>query len=183
MIRFFDLIFSTLGLLLFSPLLILLFVLGYLINKSPLFMQARIGHLNKPFILVKFRSMLKHTKSKPTHLVDPSSITPYGSFLRKTKLDEVPQLWNVLIGDMSLVGPRPCLSNQKKLIKERKKRGVHRSKPGITGLAQIEGITMKNPTILASTDKRMIKNLNICLYFYYIFRTLVIIFKFNRIWK
>ena len=89
MIRLFDLIFSTLGLLLFSPILIILFVLGYLVNHSPLFKQTRIGHLNKPFILVKFRSMLKHTQSKATHLIDPSSITPYGSFLRKTKLDEV----------------------------------------------------------------------------------------------
>ena len=96
------------------------------------------------------------TKSVATHLVKNPKITSFGLFLRKTKLDELPQLINVFLGNMSLVGPRPCLINQKKLIVERKKLGVFRVKPGITGLAQISGITMKSPTLLAKTDKKMI---------------------------
>ena len=171
MIRFFDLIFSLFGLVFLSPILILLLIIGYSINRSPIFKQIRVGYLNKPFILVKLRSMSKQTKSAATHLVNTSAITPFGNFLRTTKLDEVPQLWNVLVGDMSLVGPRPCLFNQKKLINERKKRGVFKVKPGITGLAQVSGVTMKTPTSLAKKDLKMIKEMNLLYYFYYIFKT------------
>ena len=87
------------------------------------------------------------------------------------------QLWNVLIGDMSLVGPRPCLFNQRTLINERIKRGIFKIKPGITGLAQIKGIAMKNPTLLAKTDLEMIKHFNVFNYLYYILATILLIFK------
>jgi lipopolysaccharide/colanic/teichoic acid biosynthesis glycosyltransferase len=117
------------------------------------------------------------TKSAATHLVKNLKLSLFSSFLRKTKLDEIPQLWNVLIGEMSLVGPRPCLLNQKKLINERKKRGVFKVRPGITGLAQIKGITMQNPILLAKTDLEMIKQLNVFNYFYYILLTMLLIFK------
>jgi lipopolysaccharide/colanic/teichoic acid biosynthesis glycosyltransferase len=117
------------------------------------------------------------TKSAATHLVKNLKLSPFSSFLRKTKLDEIPQLWNVLRGEMSLVGPRPCLFNQDKLINERKKRGVFKIRPGITGLAQIKRITMKNPTLLAKTDLEMIKQINIFNYFYYIVQTIFLIFK------
>ena len=177
MIRFFDFIFSFLGLITLSPLLILLWIILLLDNGSPLFMQYRIGHNQKLFLLIKFRTMPMGTKSAATHLVDSSIITPFGIFLRRTKLDETPQLLNVLFGEMSLVGPRPCLLNQKKLINERKKRGVFKVRPGITGLAQIKGITMKTPTLLAKTDLEMIKQLNVFNYFYYILLTMLLIFK------
>ena len=131
----------------------------------------------KGFVLIKFRTMKLNTKSEGTHLVDKSAITSFGYLLRITKLDELPQLWNVLKGDMSLVGPRPCLFNQKKLIMERKKRGVFKVKPGITGLAQIKNITMKHPTLLAKIDFQMIKQLNVFNYFYYILVTMILIFK------
>jgi lipopolysaccharide/colanic/teichoic acid biosynthesis glycosyltransferase len=177
MIRLLDFFFSLFGILILSPLIILLLIVGLFDNSSPLFKQVRVSIHQKPFILIKFRTMPLATKSAATHLVKNLKLTLIGSFLRKTKLDEIPQLWNVLRGEMSLVGPRPCLFNQEKLIKERKKRGVFKIRPGITGLAQIKGITMKNPTLLAKTDLEMIKQINIFNYFYYIVLTIFLIFK------
>lgn len=179
MIRLFDFLFSILGLIILSPILILLWIIGILESGSPLFKQERVGYNQKFFILFKFRSMHKDTKSVPTHRINNLMVTKFGFFLRRTKLDELPQLYNVLIGDMSLVGPRPCLVNQKKLISERKKRGVFKAKPGITGLAQISGITMKNPTLLAKTDMKMVRQLNLFYYIYYIVLTFFISFKKN----
>ena len=111
-------------------------------------------------------------RSAGTHLIKNIKLTSFGNFLRRTKIDEIPQLLNVFLGDMSLVGPRPCLFNQKKLINERKKRGVFKVRPGITGLAQISGINMKTPTLLAKTDQKMIKDMSLYNYFYYIFKTI-----------
>ncbi len=177
MIRLFDFLFSFLGLIILSPLLILLWIIGLFENGSPLFKQKRIGYDQKIFVIVKFRTMQKDTKFIATHLVNRSMITPFGFFLRRTKLDELPQLLNVLLGDMSFVGPRPCLVNQKKLITERKKRGIFKVKPGITGLAQISGITMKTPTLLAKIDLKMINQMGLFYYFYYILRTILLIVK------
>lgn len=175
MIRLFDFLFSLFGLIFLSPIMILLWIIGFFENGSPMFKQKRIGYDQKLFFLIKFRTMKKETISKATHLVNSSMITKYGNFLRKTKLDEVPQLLNVLAGEMSFVGPRPSLINQKKLIKERKKRGIFRVKPGITGLAQISGITMKTPILLAKTDLKMINKMNLYYYFYYILKTLIVL--------
>jgi O-antigen biosynthesis protein WbqP len=172
--RFFDIFFSLLGFLIFLPLFFIIFLISLVDTGSPLFIQKRVGMDLNGFMLVKFRTMKKNTLSRGTHLVDPSNITRFGFLLRKYKLDELPQLWNVLIGNMSLVGPRPCLFNQKKLIKERKKRGVFKVKPGITGLAQVCGITMKNPLLLAKTDLKMINKMSLYYYFYYILNTLFI---------
>ena len=177
MIRLLDFFFSLFGIFILSPLLVLLLIIGLLDNSSPLFKQTRVGIHQKPFTLIKFRTMPLGTKSAATHLVKNLKLSFFSIFLRKTKLDEIPQLWNVLIGEMSLVGPRPCLLNQNNLINERKKRGVFKIRPGITGLAQIKGITMKNPTLLAKTDTEMIKQLNIFNYFYYILVTMILIFK------
>ena len=177
MIRIFDLFFSLLGLFFLSPVLILLLIIGWLDNGSPVFTQSRVGRYQRSFVLFKFRSMPIDTLSIATHLAKHTSLTPFGHFLRRTKLDEVPQLFNVLIGDMSLVGPRPCLLNQKRLINERKKRGVFKVKPGITGLAQVTDITMKNPTFLAKTDLKMIKQMNLFYYFYYILKTMYLSIK------
>jgi len=94
-----------------------------------------------------------------------------GRFLRRTKLDELPQLWNVLKGELSLVGPRPCLFNQTELIEERASRGVFAARPGITGLAQIIGIDMSTPRLLAETDARMLQRLGLAAYFTYITKT------------
>lgn len=173
MIRFFDIFFSFMGLIILSPLLTLLFFLGLLDSGSPIFLQKRVGRDLKSFLLIKFRTMPIKTKSAGTHLLKDIKLTYYGFFLRRTKLDELPQLINVLLGDMSLVGPRPCLFNQKTLIFERRKRGVYKIKPGITGLAQISGINMKTPKLLAKTDSKMIKKLSIFFYFSLIFKTIL----------
>ncbi len=175
--RFIDILFSLIGLLICLPLFFLIFVFGWLDTRSPIFFQRRVGLHLKSFTLVKFRTMKINTLSSGTHLVDQSNITLLGHFLRKYKLDELLQLWNVLIGNMSLVGPRPCLLNQKRLINERKKRGVYKVKPGITGLAQISGINMKTPKLLAKTDLKMIKQMNLYYYFYYIVKTLLSFLK------
>ncbi len=172
-IRFFDLIFSLFGLFAFSPMLIFIALAGLFDTGSPVFRQKRVGLGQKPFTLVKFRTMKPDTASVATHLANPHQVTPFGRFLRRTKLDELPQLWNVLKGDMSLVGPRPCLFNQLELISERGKRGVFHVRPGITGLAQINGIDMSKPGLLAETDAKMIRELTLGKYFYYIFATLM----------
>ena len=171
MTRILDILFSFLGLILLSPILIVLMVIGYFDTGSPIFRQERIGKGKQPFRLMKFRSMHLNAPSVATHLASSSSITPFGSFLRKSKLDELPQLWNVFIGDMSLVGPRPNLFNQEELIHERDSRGVYSIRPGITGLAQINKIDMSTPQRLAETDAKMIQELSTLGYFKYIFIT------------
>jgi O-antigen biosynthesis protein WbqP len=171
-IRIFDILFSLLGLVFGLPVLLLLTLMGYFDTGSPVFRQTRVGRYKKPFTLVKFRTMRPDTASVATHLADASAVTPLGSFLRKTKLDELPQLWNVLKGEMSLVGPRPCLYNQEKLIQERDQRGVFNARPGITGLAQVQEIDMSTPELLAETDARMLSALTIKDYFSYIFMTI-----------
>jgi len=172
MIRIFDFLFSLIGLIFLSPLIILIFFIGLFDSGSPLFIQSRVGYNLKSFSLIKFRTMPMGARSAGTHLIKNIKLSSFGFFLRRTKLDEIPQLLNVLFGDMSLVGPRPCLFNQKKLIYERKKRGVFKVRPGITGLAQISGINMKTPTLLAKIDQKMIKNMSVYNYFYYIFKTI-----------
>ena len=171
MTRIFDILFSFLGLILLSPILIVLMVIGYFDTGSPIFRQERVGKGMKPFRLMKLRSMHINAPSVATHLASASSITPFGSFLRKSKLDELPQLWNVFLGDMSLVGPRPNLFNQEELLMERDSRGVYSVRPGITGLAQINKIDMSTPQLLAETDAKMIQELNTLGYFKYIFLT------------
>lgn len=173
MIRAFDLIFSLLGLVLSSPVLLIIFVISLFDTGSPIFKQERVGRDQKPFILIKFRTMKVNTISVATHLASTASITPLGSFLRKTKLDELPQLWNVLIGEMSLVGPRPGLYNQEELTNARSARNVYAIRPGITGLAQISSIDMSTPELLAKTDKDMIDNFTIKNYFKYVMLTVL----------
>jgi O-antigen biosynthesis protein WbqP len=172
MIRFFDILLSFLGLLFFGPIIIFLFIMGLFDTGSPVFRQQRVGINQKPFYLLKFRSMHLNTKPIATHLVEVSAVTKWGSFLRKSKLDELPQLFNVLIGDMSFVGPRPNLFNQTELIDERIKNNVYSYRPGITGLAQIQKIDMSTPKALAEIDALMISKLNVWNYFKYIFLTL-----------
>lgn len=173
MLRIFDFTFALLGLIFAFPVLLAIYVLGLFDTGSPLFRQERVGRHQKPFVLVKFRTMKIDTASVASHLASSASITRMGAFLRKTKLDELPQLWNVLKGEMSLVGPRPGLFNQQELTTERAQRGVFDVRPGITGLAQVSDIDMSTPKLLAETDQRMIRELTLAHYFKYIFMTVL----------
>ncbi|WP_421198974.1 sugar transferase [Aeromonas enteropelogenes] len=171
MIRLIDFLASFFGLLLLWPLLLLVTIIGFFDTGSPIFVQDRVGKDKKPFKLIKFRTMSVDTQSVASHLASTSSITKLGAFLRKTKIDELPQLINVFKGEMSLVGPRPNLFNQEELIKERDALGVYEVLPGITGLAQVQNIDMSTPALLAKTDRQMIDSLTLTSYFRYIIMT------------
>ena len=173
MIRVFDFFLSLLGLVCGFPVLLLLILIGLFDTGSPIFRQERVGRNQKPFTLVKFRAMKTGTESVASHLASSTSITKFGHFLRKTKLDELPQLWNVVKGEMSLVGPRPGLFNQEELTAAREKQNVYAVRPGITGLAQVNEIDMSTPELLAQTDAQMISSMSLKHYFKYIFMTVV----------
>lgn len=181
MIRFFDFFLSLLGLIVLSPILGLIWLIIWFDDGSPLFLQERVGRNRNPFLLIKFRSMRKDMDSMPTHLAKTSDITKFGSFLRRSKLDEMPQLWNVLKGEMSLVGPRPCLYSQRDLIAEREARSVFTARPGITGLAQIKGVDMATPKLLAEIDATMLEDFGLGIYFTYIIRTVVCVGPSDRL--
>ena len=172
MIRLFDLVFSLVGLVVSAPIFLALILIGIFDTGTPIFRQVRVGLNKKPFTLIKFRSMKVDTASVATHLASSSSITPFGHFLRRTKLDELPQLWNVLKGEMSLVGPRPGLFYQEELTEARDKLGVFSVRPGITGLSQVNEIDMSTPELLAESDAKMIAEMSLSNYFKYIFQTI-----------
>lgn len=143
--KLFDMFLTLLGIIFLSPLLLTTYVLVKSSSKGPaLYWSQRVGRHNKIFLMPKFRSMNIGTPQIATHLMNQqahpdSFLTPVGSFIRKTSLDELPQLWSVLKGDMSIVGPRPALFNQEDLIALRTEKEIHLLKPGITGWAQING--------------------------------------------
>ena len=124
---------------------------------SPLFLQTRVGRNMKKFTLWKLRSMATGTKSVGSHEIGGAHVTKIGRIIRRLKIDELPQIINVLLGDMSFVGPRPCLVTQTELIAERERRDVFKVRPGITGPAQVLGIDMSTPKLLAETDATYIK--------------------------
>lgn len=173
MIRALDIVLSASGLILLSPLILLALLLAWLDTGSPLFRQRRVGRNRRSFVLLKFRTMRPDAPSVASHLADAAAITTLGRFLRRSKIDELPQLWNVLQGEMSLVGPRPCLFDQQELIEERARRGVYNARPGITGLAQVRGIDMSTPALLAETDAAMLKTLNLRSYLCHIVLTIL----------
>lgn len=172
-IRVCDYFITIIAVVIILPLGLLLFLLGFLDSGSPVFIQERVGKGRRPFFIIKFRTMRIDTTHAATHLIDRSSVTKYGSFLRRTKLDELPQMINVLKGEMSLVGARPNLFNQTELIYERDIRGVYNYLPGITGLSQIRGIDMSTPSLLAETDAEMYRTLTLSKYFSYILFTIL----------
>ena len=141
--RTLDIVLSFIGMIVLSPFFLLLVLAIKLDSKGPvLFKQKRIGLHKKHFYILKFRTMRIDTpKDTPTHLLENPEqwITKVGKFLRKTSLDELPQIWNIFVGDMSIIGPRPALWNQYDLIEERDRYGANDVLPGLTGWAQIHG--------------------------------------------
>jgi len=169
--RTLDVILALAGLLITFPILLFVALIGLFDTGSPIFLQERVGRNKKPFMLVKFRTMSVDTASVASHLASSASITRMGGVLRKTKLDELPQLWNVLKGEMSLVGPRPGLFNQEELTAAREAKGVFSVRPGITGESQVNEIDMSTPALLAKVDAKMISELSITNYFKFIIMT------------
>lgn len=155
--RLFDLALALAGLIAAAPLIaVLMLGIRWGSAGSPLFLQKRVGRDGRIFTCCKLRTMAKDSVDMPTHLANAASITPIGAILRRTKLDELPQLWNIVRGEMSFVGPRPCLPSQNALVEERRRRGVLVLVPGITGVAQVEGIDMSDPVRLAEKDAEYI---------------------------
>lgn len=151
--RAIDVLASLFGLILTWPLMLLAMLsVRFETPGAALFRQTRLGRDQKPFVIYKIRTMHTGVKNDATHKLPPSATTRVGAILRRTKLDELPQLINVLAGDMSLVGPRPCLPTQLELIEARERRGVFAVRPGVTGLAQVRGIDMSDPERLAAVD-------------------------------
>ncbi|WP_375415123.1 sugar transferase [uncultured Bradyrhizobium sp.] len=156
--RAFDVFASALFLLICWPLLLVIIVAIRLQSPGPaIFAQVRVGKGGRLFTCYKLRTMYSGTANLPTHQVQASSVTALGEHLRRFKIDELPQLGNVLVGDMSLVGPRPCLPSQVDLVEARRRLGVLAVRPGITGLAQVNGIDMSDPRRLAEIDAQYVR--------------------------
>jgi len=171
--RTLDIAAAFAGLILLAPVLVALAILVAVTSKGPvLFRQERVGKNERTFICNKFRTMVQGTAQRGTHEISPRALTSAGAFLRALKLDELPQLWNVLRGEMSLVGPRPCLPNQQRLIAERRARNVFSATPGITGLAQVKGVDMSEPERLAEIDQAYMRSWSMGMDLKLIFRTL-----------
>lgn len=161
--RFFDIILSAIGIIILSPVFLVIALAVKIDDGGPvLFKQKRVGIQKSYFWLYKFRSMKENTPDIPTHLLkDPEQyISRVGKFIRKTSIDELPQMWNIFKGDMSIIGPRPALWNQDDLIAERDKYGANDVRPGLTGLAQISGRDELEIPIKAKLDGEYTEKLN-----------------------
>jgi O-antigen biosynthesis protein WbqP len=183
--RFYDTVLSFIGLIVLSPLLLVLIILIKLDSKGPiLFRQKRIGRNKKHFYILKFRTMKIDTPmDTPTHMLENPQrwITKVGKFLRRTSLDEIPQIINILKGDMSIIGPRPALWNQFDLVEERDKYDVHKLYPGLTGYAQINGRDELPIADKAKLDGYYVKHISLWLDIKIFFGTIVSIFKSDGI--
>ena len=155
--RTLDLCAAIGGLVALSPVLLATWVMIRRQGDGPaIFAQARVGRHGRIFTCYKFRTMAVGTVQAGTHEVFGSAVTPFGTRLRRWKIDELPQLWNVLRGDMGMIGPRPCLPAQEELVRRRTEAGVLAVRPGISGLAQVAGIDMSDPARLVELDARYI---------------------------
>lgn len=162
--RLFDIGVAAIALVLLGPVIFISLMAIRLDSEGPgIFAQRRVGRLGREFTCFKLRTMCVDAENAATHLVSPKSLTRMGPFLRRYKIDELPQLWNVLIGEMSLVGPRPCLPTQTELITERFNRGVYDMLPGITGLAQVRGVDMSRPKMVATLDAQYVASQSLVL--------------------
>lgn len=171
--RLMDLCLALPAIVIFAPVIAVCAIVIRATSPGPaIFAQLRIGRDGRAFLCYKLRTMHMDSPSVPTHEAPVSAITPVGRFLRRTKLDELPQLWNVIRGDMSLVGPRPCLPEQAELIRHRQDLGVLQLDPGITGLAQVRKIDMSDPRRCAESDAEYLRNWSLRLDVWLLFRTI-----------
>ena len=179
--RIIDIILSLLGLILLSPIFLIIIIAIKLDSRGPvLFKQKRVGIHKSHFYILKFRTMRIDTpKDTPTHLLENPDqyITRVGKFLRKTSLDELPQIWNIFVGDMSIIGPRPALWNQYDLIAERDKYGANDVPPGLTGWAQINGRDELPIEVKAKLDGEYVKNIGIWMDVKCFFGTIISVLK------
>lgn len=183
--RIIDIVLSLIALIILSPIFIAISICIKLQSEGPVFFkQERVGKNKVTFKILKFRTMKIDTpKDTPTHLLkDPEQyITKIGRFLRKTSLDELPQLINILSGQMSIVGPRPCLWNQEDLIEEREKYGANNITPGLTGLAQVSGRDELEIPLKAKYDGEYANNISFILDLKLFFKTIRNVFKHDGI--
>jgi len=180
--RILDLFIVIILLIIFlSPMILIFSILKFLYNINPIYISKRIGKKNKIFLMPKFRTMLENAPQVATNKISPKYITKFGKFLRKSSLDELPQLFLVLLGTMSLVGPRPALYNQKKLKFLRTKKNIHNLAPGITGWAQINGRDKISIYKKVNLDHFYYNNITIMLDIKIIFLTVVRIFNHKNI--
>ena len=183
--RIIDIVFSILGLIILAPVFLIISVVIKLESKGPvIFKQKRIGRYKKNFTIYKFRTMRNDApKDMPTHMLKNAKgcITKVGNILRKTSLDELPQLVNILKGDMSIVGPRPALWNQDDLIKERDKYNANDIRPGLTGWAQINGRDELEIQTKAKFDGEYIQKISLMFDIKIFFKTIINVFKHEGI--
>ncbi|HLR38962.1 MAG TPA: sugar transferase [Jeotgalicoccus sp.] len=179
--RIIDILLSLIGMIILSPIILLLIIAIKIDSRGPvLFKQKRTGIHTSHFNILKFRTMKIDTpKDTPTHLLDNPDqyITRVGKFLRKTSLDELPQIWNIFIGQMSIIGPRPALWNQYDLIAERDKYKANDIPPGLTGWAQINGRDELPIEVKAKLDGHYAENISLGMDIKCFFGTIVSVFK------
>lgn len=178
--RLFDFVMSLIGIIVLSPIILIVALAVKLTSPGPmLFKQRRIGKNNDEFQIYKFRTMRIDTPNVPTHLLENPEqwITPVGKFLRKTSLDELPQLFNILKGEMSIVGPRPALYNQIDLKEMRTEAGIHKLVPGLTGWAQINGRDEIPLSLKVKLDKEYLEKKNFLFDIKIIFMTVLSVLK------
>lgn len=179
--RMLDIVLSFIGLIVLSPLFLILIVAIKIDSKGPvLFKQKRVGIHKSHFYILKFRTMRTDTpKDTPTHLLENPEqyITRVGKLLRKTSLDELPQIWNIFVGQMSIIGPRPALWNQYDLIAERDKYGANDVKPGLTGWAQVNGRDELPIEVKAKLDGEYVENISFLFDVKCFFKTIISVIK------
>jgi O-antigen biosynthesis protein WbqP len=179
--RLIDILLSLIGLILLSPFFLILIIAIKLDSRGPvIFKQKRVGIKKNHFNILKFRTMRIDTpKDTPTHLLENPDqyITKVGKFLRKNSLDELPQIWNIFVGQMSIIGPRPALWNQFDLIAERDKYGANDVPPGLTGWAQINGRDELPIEIKAKLDGEYVERISLWMDAKCFFRTILIVVK------
>lgn len=183
--RLIDIILSLIGLIILIPFFIIFAIIIKCESKGPVFFkQKRFGKNKKFFIIYKFRTMRNDTpKDMPTHMLNnaESYITKFGGFMRKTSIDELPQIINILKGDMSIIGPRPALWNQDDLIEERDKYGANNVRPGLTGLAQISGRDELEIPVKAKFDGDYIEKMSLWFDIKIFFKTIFKVFKHDGV--